>query len=192
MKNKDKRLFLEPLHSFLDKNSVNERAPFPRVYAPLVSSPTGNEHWRLSYILHSWLLQSTFLRRRSQKAVENSVLRFFRSLSNSFFRTLIMGTDRSNSFISTSFPESWKKDLQPFKGIQNIRGLQNMATKSCIFTMVHVLCSTWLQGFCSNLSLLRQVHILKISLAIFLYHLKQNFAEFFQLIRKFCCGLEVL
>ena len=26
------RLFLEPLHSFLLKNSVNERAPFPRVY----------------------------------------------------------------------------------------------------------------------------------------------------------------
>ena len=37
------RLFLEPLHSFLDKNSVNERAPFPRVYASLVSSLRSNE-----------------------------------------------------------------------------------------------------------------------------------------------------
>ena len=35
-KTKNKRLFLESLHSFLDKNSVNERAPFPRVYASLV------------------------------------------------------------------------------------------------------------------------------------------------------------
>ena len=37
------RLFLEPLHSFLDKNSVNERAPFPRVYVLLVSSLRSNE-----------------------------------------------------------------------------------------------------------------------------------------------------
>ena len=37
------RLFLEPLHSFLDKNSVNERAPFPRVYASLVSFLRSNE-----------------------------------------------------------------------------------------------------------------------------------------------------
>ena len=37
------RLFLEPLHSFLDKISVNERAPFPRVYALLVSSLRSNE-----------------------------------------------------------------------------------------------------------------------------------------------------
>jgi len=35
---KNKRLFLESLHSFLDKNSVNERAPYPRVYASLVAS----------------------------------------------------------------------------------------------------------------------------------------------------------
>ena len=40
---KNKRLFLESLHSFLDKNSVNERTPFPRVYAPLVASLRGNE-----------------------------------------------------------------------------------------------------------------------------------------------------
>ena len=37
------RLFLEPLHSFLDKNSVNKRAPFPKVYASLVSSLRSNE-----------------------------------------------------------------------------------------------------------------------------------------------------
>ena len=30
---KNKRLLLESLHSFLDKNSVNERALFPSVYA---------------------------------------------------------------------------------------------------------------------------------------------------------------
>jgi len=40
---KNKRLFLESLHSFLDKNPVNERAPFPRVYASLVASLGGNE-----------------------------------------------------------------------------------------------------------------------------------------------------
>ena len=38
-KTKNKRLFLESLHSFLDKNSVNERAPFPRVYASLIFFP---------------------------------------------------------------------------------------------------------------------------------------------------------
>ena len=36
-KTKDKRLFLESLLSFLNKDSVNERAPFPRVYTSLVS-----------------------------------------------------------------------------------------------------------------------------------------------------------
>ena len=38
VRNKDKRLFLESLHSFLDKNSVNEITPFPRVYASLLVS----------------------------------------------------------------------------------------------------------------------------------------------------------
>ena len=36
--NKNKRLFLESLNSFLGKNSVNERAPFRRIYASLVAS----------------------------------------------------------------------------------------------------------------------------------------------------------
>ena len=40
---KNKRLFLESLHSFLDKNSVKERAPFPRVYTSLVAFLCGNE-----------------------------------------------------------------------------------------------------------------------------------------------------
>ena len=35
---KNKRVFLESLHSFLDKNAANERVPFPRVYASLVAS----------------------------------------------------------------------------------------------------------------------------------------------------------
>ena len=43
VKTKNKRLFLESLHSFLDKNSINERVPFPRVYASLVSSLRSNE-----------------------------------------------------------------------------------------------------------------------------------------------------
>ena len=43
VKTKNKKLFLEALHSFLTKNSVNERAPFPRVYASLVSSLRSNK-----------------------------------------------------------------------------------------------------------------------------------------------------
>ena len=53
VKTKNKRLFLESLHSFLDKNSVNERAPFPRVYASLVSFLRSNEQGRLFLHLHS-------------------------------------------------------------------------------------------------------------------------------------------
>ena len=41
---KSKRLFLQSLHSVLDKNYVNERAPLLRIYASLVSSLWGNEH----------------------------------------------------------------------------------------------------------------------------------------------------
>ena len=43
--NQEQKAFniLESLHSFLDKNSVNERAPSPRVYASLVSSLRSNE-----------------------------------------------------------------------------------------------------------------------------------------------------
>ena len=40
---KNKRLFLESLHSFLDKNTINERTPFPRVYASLVAPQGSNE-----------------------------------------------------------------------------------------------------------------------------------------------------
>ena len=40
---KNNRLFLESLHSFLDENVVNERAPFPRVSISLVASLGGNE-----------------------------------------------------------------------------------------------------------------------------------------------------
>ncbi len=40
---KNKRLFLESLHSFLDKNTINERASFPRVYASLVAPQGGNK-----------------------------------------------------------------------------------------------------------------------------------------------------
>ena len=39
----NKRLFLESLNSFLGKNSVNERAPFPRAYTSLIASPGDSE-----------------------------------------------------------------------------------------------------------------------------------------------------
>ena len=38
-----KYLTFNVMHSFLDKNAVNERAPFPRVYASLVASLGDNE-----------------------------------------------------------------------------------------------------------------------------------------------------
>ena len=61
------RLFLEPLHSFLDKNSVNERAPFPRVYASLVSSLRSNEQWRLLlYICIQWLAEYIPLKKTAE------------------------------------------------------------------------------------------------------------------------------
>ena len=56
VKAKDKRLFVDSLHPFLDKNFVNERLPFPAVYASLVSSLSdNNEHCPLfcSINLHS-------------------------------------------------------------------------------------------------------------------------------------------
>lgn len=43
VKIKNKRLFLEFLHSFLNKKSVNERTPFPGVYALLVSFLRSNK-----------------------------------------------------------------------------------------------------------------------------------------------------
>ena len=55
------RLFLELLHTFLDKNSVNERAPFPRVYASLVSSLRSTNSDVFCYIFAFSDLQSTFL-----------------------------------------------------------------------------------------------------------------------------------
>ena len=42
-KSRDKRLFLESVDSFLDKNALNERAPFPRVDASLVASLRDDE-----------------------------------------------------------------------------------------------------------------------------------------------------
>ena len=60
VKTKNKRLFLESLHSFLTKNSVNERAPFQRVYASLVSS-LGATNNIFFYIFAFRDLLSTFL-----------------------------------------------------------------------------------------------------------------------------------
>ena len=40
--NYGKRLFLESLHSKLDKNTVNERSEFPRAYVPLLRTPRGH------------------------------------------------------------------------------------------------------------------------------------------------------
>ena len=42
VKTKEKRLFLESLHYFLDKNSVNEKSPFQRGYPSLVFSVRNN------------------------------------------------------------------------------------------------------------------------------------------------------
>ena len=55
VKTKDKR------HSFLDKNSVNERAPFPRAYASLFAYLRGNEHLCFRCIFAFCDLQSIFL-----------------------------------------------------------------------------------------------------------------------------------
>ena len=38
-----RRIFLESLHSNIDKNSVNERMEFPRAYVPLLRS-LGNQN----------------------------------------------------------------------------------------------------------------------------------------------------
>ena len=86
-----KRLFLKSLHSFLD-NKENPSKGFVRHWFP----PQG-QRTMTSYLL--WLLQSTFLWGRLLKVVENLILTFFRSVSNSFSRILIMRTDRSNSFV---------------------------------------------------------------------------------------------
>ena len=86
-----KRLFLKSLHSFLD-NKENPSKGFVRHWFP----PQG-QRTMTSYLL--WLLQSTFLWGRLLKVVENLILTFFRSVSNYFSRILIMGTDRSNSFV---------------------------------------------------------------------------------------------
>ena len=75
VKIKNKRFFLESLQSFLDKNSVNERAPFPRVYASLVSSLRSNENDVFFYIFAFGDSLSTFLWRRPQKAAGNVMLR---------------------------------------------------------------------------------------------------------------------
>ena len=59
VKTKEKRLFLESLHSFLDKNSVNEKAPFPRV--KVFSSLGVMNNDIVCYIFAFSDLQSTFL-----------------------------------------------------------------------------------------------------------------------------------
>ena len=76
VKTKDKRLFLGSLHLFLGKNSVNERAPFPRVYASLASSLRSNmmNNDVFCYIYAFSDLQCTLLLRRPQKGLENLVL----------------------------------------------------------------------------------------------------------------------
>jgi len=68
--NKSKRLFLESLHSFLDKNSVKERATFLRVYVSLVASLGDSEQYCLTY-LHSVTACRVNSEERRQKGVEN-------------------------------------------------------------------------------------------------------------------------
>ena len=66
-KPRTKGFFQESFHSFLDKNSVDERAPFPRVYASLVSSLRSNEQWRLFlYMYIPWLAEYICLKEASE------------------------------------------------------------------------------------------------------------------------------
>ena len=55
---KNKRLFLESLHSFLDKNSVNERASFPRVYASQITSLGGQRTITSQRIKILWIARN--------------------------------------------------------------------------------------------------------------------------------------
>ena len=81
--------------------SVNERAPFPRVNASLVSSLRDNHQWHLRHIfVFRDSLLSTFLWRRPQKAVKNPIFNVFKTSFKLLFGTLIMGTDCSHSFSS--------------------------------------------------------------------------------------------
>ena len=89
VKTKIKRLFLESLYSFLDKNSVNERAPFPRVYASLVSSFRSNEQWRLFlYICIPWLAEYISLKKAAEGGWKFS-FDVFRSVLTLLFRNIL-------------------------------------------------------------------------------------------------------
>ena len=52
-KKQRQKAYIHLLHSFLDKSSVNEKAPFSRAYASLVSSPRSNG--RLSYTFAEYI-----------------------------------------------------------------------------------------------------------------------------------------
>ena len=95
--------FLDSLHSFLDKNSVNERAPFPRVYASLVSSVGSNEQWRLFlYICILWLAEHISLK----KAAEGSW-----KFSFTVFRSVLtLGFRKQNNSLVTEKLKSSRTD----------------------------------------------------------------------------------
>ena len=48
--NYGKRLFLESLHSKLDKNTVNERSEFPRAYVPLLRTLGGTQQSQMQIL----------------------------------------------------------------------------------------------------------------------------------------------
>ena len=83
-----KRLLLESLHSFLDKISVNERAPFPRVYASLVSTLRINDQWRLLlFICIQWLAEYIPLKKVAEGGRKFS-FNVFRSVLNPLVKIL--------------------------------------------------------------------------------------------------------
>ena len=65
--------------------SVNERAPFPRVNASLVSSLRGNHQWHLSYIfVFRDSCRVHFFEEDHRRQSKIQFLTFFRSVLNSF------------------------------------------------------------------------------------------------------------
>ena len=133
VKTKDKRLFLESLHSLLDKNSVNERALFPRAYALLVSFLRSNEQWRLLlYICIQWLAEYIPLKKTAEGG---RIYRFniFRSVLNPLLTTFNSWMFVIKQF-STQTGPVWLdiRDLRTFAPIDTAHFFAHVTHTSCI------------------------------------------------------------
>ena len=85
VKNKDKRLFLVSLHSFLDKNSVDKREPSQGIMHHWFPPRVATNSDALATYLHSVALTDYIsLKKKTQKAVENSVLIFLDLFQTTF------------------------------------------------------------------------------------------------------------